>query len=84
MRALGEAIGEARLQADAAWTIGRVHTVMGDADLAIAACRRAVELAADPVAQAGATGWLGAAYVEGGHAGQAIDLLEDASAGFSS
>ena len=77
MRALGEAIGEARLQANAAWTIGRVHTIMGDADLAIAACRRAVELAADPVAQAGATGWLGAAYLEGGHAGQAIDLLED-------
>ena len=77
MRALAEAIGEARLQANAAWTIGRVHTVMGDADLAIAACRRAVELAADPVAQAGATGWLGAAYLEGGHAGQAIDLLED-------
>ncbi len=78
MRALGEAIGEARLQADAAWTIGRVHTIMGEADLAIAACRRAVELAADPVAQASATGWLGAAYIEGGHAGQAIDLLEDA------
>jgi tetratricopeptide (TPR) repeat protein len=77
MRALGEAIGEARLQANAAWTIGRVHTIMGDADLAIAACRRAVELAVDPVAQAGAAGWLGAAYLEGGHAGQAIDLLED-------
>jgi tetratricopeptide (TPR) repeat protein len=76
MRALGEVI--ARLQPNAAWTIGRVHTIMGDADLAIAACRRAVELAADPVAQAGAIGWLGAAYLEGGDAGQAIDLLEDA------
>ena len=78
MRALGESLGEARLQANAAWTTARIHTVMGDADAAIAASQRAVDLAADPVARAAALGWLGAAHLEGGHAGQAIDLLEDA------
>jgi DNA-binding SARP family transcriptional activator len=78
IRAVGEAMGEVRLQADAAWTTARVYTVMGDVEAAVAACRRGVELAADPVARAMASGWLGAAYVEGGNAAQAIDLLEDA------
>jgi len=77
MRAVGEAMGEVRLQADAAWTTARVYTVMGDAEAAIAACQRGVELAADPVARAMASGWLGAAHVEGGNAARAIDLLED-------
>jgi DNA-binding SARP family transcriptional activator len=77
-RDLGETTGEVRLQADAAWTAGRVHTVMGDADAAVAACRRSVELAADPVAQANAIGWLGAAYLEAGDGAQAIGHLDDA------
>ena len=77
MRALGEAIGEARMQADAAWTEGRVYTVMGDGAAAILACRRAVELAPDPVAKASAIGWLGAAHLENEDAGHAIPLLED-------
>ncbi len=76
MRAVGEAMGEVRLQADAAWTTARVYTVMGDVEAAIAACQRGVELAADPVARAMASGWLGAAHLEGGNAAQAIDLLE--------
>ena len=67
MRALAEAIGEARLQAYAAWTIGRVHTVMGDAELAIEACRRAVELAAD--GRLPDAGDDGAVLRELGHAG---------------
>ena len=78
MRAVGEALGEVRLQADAAWTTGRVYAITGDAEAAIAASRRGVELAADPVAKAGAIGWLGAAHVEGGDTAQAIALLQDA------
>ena len=80
IRAVGETTGEMRLQADAAWTAGRVHTVMGDGAAAVAACRRSVELAADPVAQANAVGWLGAAHLEAGDGGQAMSHLEDAIA----
>jgi DNA-binding SARP family transcriptional activator len=80
VRAVGESIGEVRLQADAAWTAGRVHTVMGDAEAAITACQRSVELAADPVAQATSAGWLGAAHLEGGDGKQAIRHLEEAIA----
>ena len=78
VRALGETLGEVGVQADAAWTEGRVYTIMGEAEAAIIACRRAVELAPDPVAKAGAIGWLGAAHLENEDAGQAIPLLEDA------
>ena len=66
MRELGEAMGDARLQTEAAWCAGRVYTVMGNGEAAIAACRRAVSLAPDPVARAIAAGWLGAAHVEAG------------------
>jgi tetratricopeptide (TPR) repeat protein len=80
IRALGESVGDVRLQADAAWTAGRVYTVTGDGEAAITACRRSVELAADPVAQANAVGWLGAAHLEAGDGKQAGGLLEDAIA----
>jgi DNA-binding SARP family transcriptional activator len=80
MRALAEATGEARMQSDAAWGEARVHTVMGEAEAAITACQRAVELAPDPVAKANAVGWLGAAHFENEDASRAIPLLEDAIA----
>jgi hypothetical protein len=51
---------------------------MGEVEPAIAACGRSVELAADPVAQATARGWLGAAHAEAGDADHGILLLEDA------
>ena len=69
---LGEAIGEVRLQSSAAWMIGRIHTVMGDGGSAITAARRGVALAADPVARATATVWLGAAHLENGDPVEAI------------
>jgi len=80
MRALGEATGEVRLQAEGAWIAGRVFTVMGNAEAAITACRHAVELAPDPVGKASALGWLGAAHLEGEDARQAFPLLEEAIA----
>jgi DNA-binding SARP family transcriptional activator len=79
MRGLGEDLHEVRLQAEAAWTTARVHTVTGDVEAAIAAARRAVELAADPVGKAGSLAWLGAAHLEGGDAKQAIELLDDST-----
>ena len=58
MREVGEDLNEVRLQAEAAWIAARVHTVTGEVEAAVAACRRAVELAVDPVAKATATaGW---------------------------
>jgi DNA-binding SARP family transcriptional activator len=75
---LGETIGDAKMQADTAWTAGRVYTVMGEADAAIAACQRAVELAPDPVAKAIAIGWLGAAHMESEDVSPAVPFLEDA------
>jgi tetratricopeptide (TPR) repeat protein len=75
---LGEAIGEVRLQASSAWMTGRILTIMGEGREAIVAARRGVALAADPVARASATVWLGAAYLENGDPKDAIRHLQDA------
>lgn len=77
-RAFAEAWGDRRLQAHVAGMAARVRTVMGDVETAIAAGRRAVELAVDPVTRLTAVSWLGAACQEGGDTGRAIELLEDA------
>ncbi len=77
-RALGESIGDTRLQTLAAWTAGQIHSLMGDSDTAISLCRRAVDLAPDPVARGMARGMLGLAYKEAGEAGWAIGELEHA------
>jgi DNA-binding SARP family transcriptional activator len=79
-REIGESIGDFRLQAFAAGIIGRTYTLMAEPDTAIAAGQRAVELAADPVAQAHVTGWLGATYWDYEQPARAIPLLEDAVA----
>jgi tetratricopeptide (TPR) repeat protein len=60
--------------------MGRTYTLMGDPEPAIAACRRGVELASDPVVRANALGWLGAAHLENEELAQAIPLLQDAIA----
>jgi DNA-binding SARP family transcriptional activator len=78
MRAVAEDLNDARLQAEAAWTSARVYTVNGEVEAALAAARRGVELAPDPVAKAMATGWLGAAYVEAGDMSAAFEHLEEA------
>jgi len=80
LRELGESMGERRLQAYAAWTAGRIHTVMGEAQAAIAATSRGLALAADPVARATSRGYLGAAYLEADDAAEAIPLLEESIA----
>ena len=51
---------------------------MGDRESAIFLCRRAVELAPDPVARGMARGMLGLAYREAGEAARAIGELETA------
>ena len=78
MRALAEDLNDVRLQAEAAWTTTRILTVSGEVEAAVAAGQRAVELAADPVAKAIATGWLGAATVEAADTKAALAHIEDA------
>jgi tetratricopeptide (TPR) repeat protein len=56
--------GDARLECFTAFTKGWAHALRGDWQKGLAACRRAVELAPDPLAMALAQGWLGAACVE--------------------
>ena len=77
-RALGESIGDSRLQTLAAWTAGQIHSLMGDGETAIALCGRAVALAPDPVARGMARGMLGLAHKEAGDATRAIGELEHA------
>jgi len=77
-RALGQSIGDTRLQTLAAWTAGQIHSLMGDRETAIALCRRAVDLAPDPVARGMARGMLGLAYREADDAPRAIGELEHA------
>jgi tetratricopeptide (TPR) repeat protein len=77
-RALGQSIGDTRLQTLAAWTAGQIHSLMGDRETAISLCRRAVDLAPDPVARGMARGMLGLAYREADDATRAIGELEHA------
>jgi DNA-binding SARP family transcriptional activator len=77
-RALGQSIGDTRLQTLAAWTAGQIHSLVGDRETAISLCRRAVDLAPDPVARGMARGMLGLAYREAEDAPRAIGELEHA------
>jgi tetratricopeptide (TPR) repeat protein len=74
--AIGEAVGDPQLRSSSAWATGVVHATAGDHDAGIAACRRAIELAPDPLDTAIALGWLGYALVEKGEAAGAVAPLE--------
>jgi tetratricopeptide (TPR) repeat protein len=80
LRALGESIGDSRLQAYAAATAGRVYTVQGETDSALAATAHGVALAVDPVARAITRGYDGIAHLEAGDTAGAIARLEEAVA----
>ena len=79
-RAIGEALGDARLQSAAAWTMGGIHALVGDATNAVAACRRGLELSPDPLNTAIARGWLGYAYLVAGEADRAVAAMSEAVA----
>jgi tetratricopeptide (TPR) repeat protein len=78
LEAVGLDAGEPRLVSNALWTRGGVHAWCGEGEAAVEACRRALELAPDPVTAASATGFLGFALLEQGEAGPALRALEDA------
>src|SRR4029453_6621580 len=79
-QAVGEAIGDPRLQTYAAWTTGWLEAARGDGEAGIRACRRSLEHSPDPVNTADAWSFLGGAYLEHGDARQAIESLERAVA----
>jgi len=76
--ALGEALGDPRLQAYAAWTTGWIEATRGEWETGIAACHRSVAHSPDPLNTAVALGFLGLAYLENDDAAAAISALEQA------
>jgi len=60
---VGDRIGDARVSAYARWTSGFAYACVGDATLALAQCRQAVDTSRDPVGDALARGFLGFAYL---------------------
>jgi DNA-binding SARP family transcriptional activator len=80
VRAIGEAIGDRRLQAFAAAGTGLVHAQRDAARAALEAGQRGLELSPDPLTTAYALGFLGIVHRECGEAAEGIRLLERAIA----
>jgi tetratricopeptide (TPR) repeat protein len=77
-RAIGEALGDRRLQAYAALVSGWTLAVRGDGAPAVEMCRRSLVLAPDPVAAVSAQYRLGIAHLEDGRPADSLPLLEAA------
>jgi tetratricopeptide (TPR) repeat protein len=77
--AIGEVLGDSRLQSYAAWATGFIETTRGDWEAGIEACQRSLERSPDPLNTAVALGFLGYAYLEKGDTSQAIPRLEQAA-----
>jgi tetratricopeptide (TPR) repeat protein len=77
-RSIAETIGDERLGASAAWVTGIIQAAMGEQELAVETCRRAVQQARDTLNIAITTGCLGFAYLESGDVARAIPALEQA------
>ncbi|MGH7326113.1 MAG: AAA family ATPase [Candidatus Rokuibacteriota bacterium] len=77
--AIGEAIGDASVASYALSTGGGIHAAAGDFEAALAACRRGLELAPEPLSRAQARGFWGYAYLEQGDSSHAIPLLQEAA-----
>jgi transcriptional regulator with AAA-type ATPase domain/tetratricopeptide (TPR) repeat protein len=75
---IAETIGDERLGASATWVTGIIQAAMGDCELAVETCRRAVQQARDALNIAITTGCLGFALLESGEAAKAIPALEQA------
>jgi class 3 adenylate cyclase/tetratricopeptide (TPR) repeat protein len=79
-RAVGEAIGDPRLQTYAGFTTGWVHVMRGELEVALEVCERSRALAPDRVSRVYASSFLALARVENGDVPEAIPLLEEATA----
>lgn len=76
--AIGQQIGDRRLQSNAAALTAHAHDAAGEWDAALAACDRALALSPDPYERAFILGALGYAHAGKGDAEQAIRTLEEA------
>ena len=73
--AIGEQLGDHRLQSYAAWNRAWFSATRGDGQDAIDWGHRSIELSPDPLNNAFSLGWTGYAYLEHGDAERAIALL---------
>jgi tetratricopeptide (TPR) repeat protein len=78
--ALGESIGDARIQSYALWNRGWYLAARGAAADGIAACQESLRRSPDPFNSAAATGWLGYAFLEAGQADMAVPYLDQSLA----
>ncbi|HEY7521478.1 MAG TPA: BTAD domain-containing putative transcriptional regulator [Methylomirabilota bacterium] len=74
--AIGDALGDPRVQTPATWLTGTIYALRGDWAEGVAAGRRSLEYSSDPLNRADALGWLGLAYLEQGSFAEAIDVLD--------
>lgn len=77
-QAMGETIGDPRLQCYATWSKGYTATFAGDWETGIAACQDSLARSPDPVNTAVAMGFLGEAYLAKGEPTAALPWLEQA------
>jgi len=74
--AIGEELGDYRLQSYAAWNHAWFAATRGDGEVAVAWGHRSISLSPDPLNNAFSLGWTGYAYLEHGDAERAVHLLE--------
>jgi tetratricopeptide (TPR) repeat protein len=78
-QAIGEAMGDMRLQSYAAWNIGLIEATRLETARSIPECRRSLEISPDPLNSAFASGSLGLALYEHGEPETALAWLERSS-----
>jgi class 3 adenylate cyclase/transcriptional regulator with XRE-family HTH domain/tetratricopeptide (TPR) repeat protein len=74
--AIGEELGDYRLQSYAAWNHAWFAATRGDGEAAVTWGHRSISLSPDPLNNAFSLGWTGYAYLELGDAARAIQLLD--------
>jgi tetratricopeptide (TPR) repeat protein len=81
--AIGESIGDARIQSYALWNQGWYQAASGAAAAGIAACQQSLQQSPDPFNTTAATGWLGYAYLEARQPALAVPYLEQSLASWT-
>ena len=76
--AVGEAIGDRRIQSFATWSRGWYRAARGDAETGLDECLRSLVLSPDPVNSAWTLGFVGFAHMEAGDHAAAVDHIERA------
>jgi DNA-binding winged helix-turn-helix (wHTH) protein/tetratricopeptide (TPR) repeat protein len=74
---VGREIGDPRLQTYAGYTLGWIELTRGNAEIAVAVCRKSLQTAPDRVSRTYASLFLSFALIEHGNHGEAGELLGD-------